>query len=72
VTIPYAEIPQGAGGSSTAAAADYFRLNVFYLAQVRTAALYDAFGVIGTALSKKISVLHSSSLKLASITPNAS
>jgi hypothetical protein len=33
---------------------------------------YHAFGLIGTALSKKISVLHSSSLRMVSISPNAS
>jgi hypothetical protein len=37
-----------------------------------TSPSYHAFGVIGTALSKKISVFHSSSLKVVPITPNAS
>jgi hypothetical protein len=33
---------------------------------------YDAFGLIGTALSRKISVFHPSSLKVVPISPNAS
>ena len=57
---------------STAAAADYFRLNVFYLAHVRTVALYDAFGVIGTALQEKIGIFYANSLKMDLISPNTS
>jgi hypothetical protein len=37
-----------------------------------TAASYHAFGLIGTALSKKIGVFLSSSLKMVPISPNAS
>ena len=33
---------------------------------------YDAFGLIATALSKKISVFQSSSLKVVPISPNVS
>jgi hypothetical protein len=33
---------------------------------------YHAFGLIGTALSRKIGVFRSSSLKLVPISPNAS
>jgi hypothetical protein len=34
--------------------------------------MYHAFGLIGTALSKKIGVFQSSSLKVVSLSPNAS
>ena len=36
-----------------------------------SASYYHAFGLIGTALSKKISVFQSSSLKVVPISPNA-
>jgi hypothetical protein len=38
----------------------------------RIVALYHAFGLIGTALSKKTSIFQSSSLKVVPISPNAS